>query len=54
MVQIVLSRKQKENIQNIKYFQITSVTMNLYPRMLRTLTTQYEKIVNPVKNRRWI
>ena len=54
MVQIVLLRKQKENTQNIKYFQITSVIMNLYPRMLRTLTTQYEKIVNPIKNRRWI
>ena len=51
MVQIVLLRKQKENTQNIKYLQITSVIMDLYPRMLRTLTTQYGKIVNPIKNR---
>ena len=51
MVQIVLLRKQKENTQNIKYLQITSVIMDLYPRMLRTLTTQYGNIVNPIKNR---
>ena len=51
MVQIVLLRKQKENTQNIKYLQITSVIMDLYPRMLRTFTTQYGKIVNPIKNR---